>query len=99
MMDVRYCIEKLRSEGFTDRRVERVLDLDKRFLARAHHMNVADEASTALLRVLASFPFMVQIAETGYDTEASEQIQAMWVSLKLSEVLRRAADTDTLVVV
>ena len=70
MMDVRHCIEKLRSEGFTDRRIERVFGMDERFLSRSHHLNTADEASTALLKVLASFPFMIQVAEAGYDTEA-----------------------------
>lgn len=98
MMDVRQCIETIRSEGFTDGRVERVLDLDKRLLARVHLSNIADEASTALLRVLASFPFLIQVAEAGYDTEASKQVQSMWVSFKLSEILRESSDTYTLVI-
>lgn len=97
MMDVRQCIEAIRSEGFTDRRVERVLDLDKRFLARAHLSNIADETSTALLRVLASFPFLIQVAEAGFDTGFAEEIQKLWVSQKLSSVLRDSVDPDVFV--
>jgi len=96
-MDVRFCIDTLRSEGFTDRRVERVFGLAEGFLARTYLKNAADKTSTSLLNVLANFPFMVQVAETGYDAVASKQIKALWISLKLSEVLRESYDKDTLV--
>ena len=87
-MDVCKCIDIMRQEGFKDSRVERVMGFPKGSLARMYEKNHTNRTNWALLRVLASKPFLVLVAEAGYDPEYSKRIEAYWISQQLLKRMR-----------
>jgi hypothetical protein len=83
-MDARECVEKIRAAGYHDLRVERVLELPRRTLSRAFEKNQVDEeAMLALLRSLATFPFLILVAESGFNEKVAKELR----SLAASELL------------
>jgi hypothetical protein len=83
-MEARECVEKIRAAGYTDSRVERVLELPRRTLAKAHETNqVTEEVMLALLRTLATYPFMIRVAESGFDANFAQEMLKIEKSIHL----------------
>lgn len=87
---IRKCIDSIRSAfpDSSDGRFEHALGFGKGALAKMYEKNHTNKVNAALLRVVGSQPFLIQVAECGYDTEFSKHFEAMWISEQLLKRLR-----------
>lgn len=87
---IRRYIDNIRSAfpGSTDSRFERTLGFGEGALVAIYERNRTNKVNTALLRVVSSAPFLVEVAECGYDAIVSKHFESMWVSEQLLKALR-----------
>ena len=82
-------------EYFTDQKIsfagiERVLDLPQRTLTKWKNQKTKPSASAlALFKYLRLFPWMLQVADSGFDTEAAQKIHLEIAAHKLIACLPR----------
>ena len=87
---IRKCIDSIRTTfpESKDSRFERALGLGKGTLEKMYEKNSTNKVNAALLRVVGAQPFLIQVAESGYDSECSKHFEAMWISEQLLKRLR-----------
>ncbi len=69
-------LTSLNSEGYTNASMERALELPSRTLARwkNEHSISASSAGIALMRIIRSFPWILEVAENHFDQEKAQHI-------------------------
>jgi hypothetical protein len=88
-MEARECIEKIREAGYCDSRVERVLDFPDRVLSKIYDSaHTPEPVMLAVLRTLATFPWLILVAESGFDEETAKRIHQEKASEHLLMVMR-----------
>ena len=87
---IQKCIDSIRSAfpESSDGRFERVLGFAKGSLGKMYEKNRTNKVNAALLRVVGSQPFLIQVAECGYDLECSKHFETMWISKQLLKRMR-----------
>lgn len=70
--------------------IERALDLPQRTLTKWKHGKTKPSASAiALFKYLRTYPWLLQVADTGFETEAAQKIHLEIAARKMMECLPR----------
>ena len=80
-------LEKLRKSGYSMVAVERILELPFRTLSRWKTCGKPSAGGTALLRLLATFPWLLEVSDNNYDNTFAETLLMMEANKVLHEKL------------
>ncbi len=80
-------LEKLKQSGYSMVATERILELPVRTLSRWKTSGKPSAGGTALLRLLATFPWLLEVADNNYDNTFAETLLMMEANKVLHEKL------------